>query len=280
MKNFLKTINQNINTFPKIKSNNFNNYSFIKTISKSIAAKDVKINNTSTSYHVAHDPTFNPEEKENYQKEYFNTHPSDVKLEKIKIWGKAPFDLGLFDENRDTELKRFAWNVNGFTNPISKVLYKSKIMQSQKVMRFFMKYFNHRFSMDINKAEEPPRLTTNSIFLYRDSTNTTLTRRGVERLVIFMVLTQAFNLPAAFLYIYIAWYLQLLQKNVHLSKVMVKRMDLLPESEQIHLMRIGLFGFPNSQLMSICDLVKIEKEDDLTCNLKFNQFNLRILKFF
>jgi hypothetical protein len=256
MKNFLKTINQNTKS----------NYSFIKTISKSITAKDVKLNNTSTSYHIAHDPTFHPEEKENYQKEFFNSHPSDIKLEKFKIWAKAPYNLGLFDTNRDTELRRFAWNTNGFMNPIAKILYRSKIFQNQKVMRFFMKFFNHRFAMDINKAEEPPKLTTNSIFLYKDSSNTTLTRRGMERLVVFMVLTQAWNLPAAFFYIFIAWYLHLLQKNVSMSKVMVKRLDLLPETEQIHLMKIGLFGFPKSELMSISDLIKVEKEDDLTCN--------------
>ena len=256
MKNFIKTINKNT------KSNN----SFIKTINKNITAKDVKINNTSTSYDFAHDPTFHPEEKENFRKEYINTHPSDIKLEKFKIWGKAPYELGLFDENRDPEIKRFAWNSNGFINPISKILYRSKILQSEKILRFFMKNFNHRFAMDINKAEEPPKLTTNSIFLYKDSTNTTLTRRGMERLVLFMVLVQAFNLPAALFYIYIAWYLNLLQKNVTLSRIMVKRMDLLPENEQIHLMKIGLFGFPRSELMNISDLIKVEKEEELSCN--------------
>ena len=135
-----------------------------------------------------------------------------------------------------------------------------------------MKNFNHRFAMDINKAEEPPKLTTNSIFLYKDSTNTTLTRRGIERLFIFMILTQAFNLPAAVMYLFVASYFHLLQKNVTLSQVMVKRMDLIPESEQIHLMKIGLFGFPRSVLMNITDLVKVEKEDDLSC--KLNIFNL------
>ena len=262
MKTFIKKFNQNCS---------FNN-SFAKITSKSITARDVKINNSSTSYHVAHDPTFNPKEEENFKKEFFPTHPSDKKLEKIKIWGKAPYDLGLFDETRDTELKRFAWNVNGYINPISKVLFRSKIFQNQKIMRFFIKNFNHRFAMDINKAEEPPKLTTNSIFLYKDSTNTTLTRRGIERLFIFMILTQAFNLPAAVMYLFVASYFHLLQKNVTLSQVMVKRMDLIPESEQIHLMKIGLFGFPRSELMNITDLVKVEKEDDLSC--KLNIFNL------
>ena len=132
-----------------------------------------------------------------------------------------------------------------------------------------MKTFDHRFAMEINKAEEPPKLTTNSIFLYKDSTNATLTRRGMERLIIFAVLTQAFNIPTAVMYLFVAFYFNLLQKNLTLSKVMVKRLDLLPESEQIHLMKIGLFGFPRSELMSIKDLVKVEKEDDLSCKFNF-----------
>lgn len=257
-------------TFIK-KFNNLNhsNLNFSKIISKSISAKDIKINNTSTSYHIAHDPTFNKQEQENFEKEFLPTHPNDKKLEKIKIWGKAPYNLGLFDTSRDTELNRFAWNVNGYFNTVSNVLMRSKIFQNKKIMRFFMKNFNHRYAMEINKAEEPPKLSTNSIFLYKDSTNTTLTRRGIERLFVFMVLTQAFNIPAAAMYLFVAYYFHLLQKNVTLSRTMVKRMDLLPESEQIHLMKIGMFGFPRSELMMINDLVKVEKEEDLSCKKFF-----------
>ena len=204
MKTFVKKLNQTCNY----------NHSFAKIISKSISAKDVKINSTSTSYHVALDPTFNPKEEEMFQKEYFPSHPNDKKLEKIKVWGKAPYNLGLFDETRDTELKRFAWNTNGYFNNISKVLYRSKFFQSPKVLRFFMKNFNHRFAMEINKAEEPPKLTTNSIFLYKDSTNATLSRRGMERLIIFAIITQAFNVPTAVMYLFVAFYFNLLQSYI------------------------------------------------------------------
>lgn len=255
-------------TFPRLLNKNSNfNTPLLRIFNRTITSKDIKINNTSTSYHIAHDTLFNPKEQENFANEYQPTHPSDKKLNSIKKWGKAPYDLGIFDETRDTELKRFAWNVNGYFNSLSSILFRSKYFQNEKVLRFLIKNFNHRSSMEINKAEEPPKLTTNSIFLYKDSTNTTLNRRGIERLFIFMLLTQALNVPSAIMYLFVAWYFNLLQKNIFLSRSMVKRMDLIPENEQIHLMKIGLFGFPRSELMNISDLIKVDKEEDLSCKL-------------
>jgi len=43
---------------------------------------------------------------------------------------------------------------------------------------------------------------------------------------------------------------------------MVFRMDLLPETEQIHFLKIGLYGLPKSVVVNISDLVKITKEQD------------------
>jgi hypothetical protein len=242
------------------------NKGLLNIISKNITAKDIKINNTSTYSHVAHDPTFNPKEQVNFDKEYKSTHPTDVFLEKIKIWGKSPFNLGIFDHNRDTELGRYAWNSNGgYINSISRVLFRSKKLQNRTILRFFMKRFDHRYTMEINKAEEPPKVNSNSVFLYKDPTNTTINRRGFERAFIFMVISQAWNLPSAIMYLFLAFYFNLLQKNVTLARCMVKRMDLLPETEQIHMMKIGMFGFPRSELVNIKDLIKIEKEQDLSC---------------
>ena len=42
----------------------------------------------------------------------------------------------------------------------------------------------------------------------------------------------------------------------------VFRMDLLPETEQLHIMKIGLFGFPRSVLANVKDIVKIDLEED------------------
>lgn len=258
-------------TFNRVKFLNLRkNKSFLTILSKNITSRDIKINNISTDTHIAHDPTFNPKEQANFDKEFKPTHPSDIFLEKIKIWGKAPSNLGLIDTNKDTELGRYAWNSNGgYVNSLSNILFRSKVFQNRTVMRFFMKRFDHRFTMEVNKAEEPPKISSNSVFIYRDPTNSTANRRGLERLFVFMLITQAWNLPSALMYLYLAFYFNLLQKNLTLSRCMVKRMDLLPESEQLHVMKIGLFGFPRSELVDIKDLVKIEKEDDLSCKINF-----------
>ena len=233
---------------------------------KNITAKDIKINNSSLNITIAHDPTFNPKEQANFDKEYKQTHPTDKFLERFKIWGRAPIDIGLLDTNKDTELGRYAWNcTGGYVNSLSRILYRSKVFQNKYVLRFFMKRFDHRFTMEVNKAEEPPKLTTNSVYIYKDPTNATVNRRSMERVFIFMLLTQAWNLPSAVMYLFLAFYFNLLQKNVTLSRAMVKRLDLLPESEQLHVMKIGLFGFPRSEIMNIKDLIKIEKEEDLSC---------------
>jgi len=42
-------------------------------------------------------------------------------------------------------------------------------------------------------------------------------------------------------------------------------MDLIPETEQLHIMKIGLFGFPRSIIVNVKDLIKITKEDDRRC---------------
>jgi len=258
----MKTINQAKLAFSK------KNNALLQTVFKKISAKDIKINNISIETHVAHDPTFNPKEQANFDKEYKATHPTDIKLEKFRLWGKAPLNLGLIDTNKDTELGRYAWNSNGgYINSIAKVLYRSKVFQSRAVMRFFMRRFDHRFTMEVNKAEEPPKISTNSVFIYKDPTNTTMTRRGMERVFVFMLISQAWNLPSAVMYLFLAFYFQLLQKNVSLTRCMVKRLDLIPETEQLHVMKIGLFGFPRSDLVNIKDLIKIDKEEDLSCNL-------------
>ena len=39
-------------------------------------------------------------------------------------------------------------------------------------------------------------------------------------------------------------------------------MDLLPETEQLHIIKIGIFGFPRSILANVKDIVKIEVDED------------------
>jgi hypothetical protein len=125
-----------------------------------------------------------------------------------------------------------------------------------------MNRFDHRHTIDINKAEEQPRITPNSVFLFRDNSNSIQNRRIAERLAVLLVISQAWNVPTALCYFGVAYALHVYQKTYASSLSMVKRMDLIPETEQIHVLKIGLFGFPRSVLVNIKDLVKINKEQD------------------
>ena len=125
-----------------------------------------------------------------------------------------------------------------------------------------MNRFDHRHTMELNKAEEQPKITPNSVFLFRDNSNTIQNRRIAERLAVLLVISQAWNVPTALCYFGIAYVLHIYQKTYASSLSMVKRMDLIPETEQIHILKIGLFGFPRSVLVNIKDLVKIDKEED------------------
>ena len=44
-------------------------------------------------------------------------------------------------------------------------------------------------------------------------------------------------------------------------------MDLLPETEQLHIIKIGTFGFPRSVLSNVKDLIKIEVDEDTEGNV-------------
>ena len=73
-------------------------------------------------------------------------------------------------------------------------------------MNFFLRYFEHRYAMDINKSEEQPRISTNSVFLYRDPSNYYIQRRSAERYLLFMLIVQAWNIPTAMMYMFVAYY--------------------------------------------------------------------------
>lgn len=46
------------------------------------------------------------------------------------------------------------------------------------------------------------------------------------------------------------------------SKAMVMRMDLIPETEQLHILKVGLLGLPYSRLVNIKNLEKIDYQKD------------------
>ena len=239
---------------------------FKKNLSlKYISSKDINMSNKESHYDVKYSKLKTPEDFENYKKEYLNTHWLSKYTDAIMLWVHAPFQIGLWDLNRDTEQGKYRWNCNGGSqNRIANILFRSKALQKKSIMSFFTYYFDSRYTMEYNKAEEQPKITTNSVFLFRDNSNTIQNRRIAERLALLLIISQAWNVPTALAYFGVAYVLHIYQKTYACSLSMVKRMDLIPETEQIHIIKIGLFGFPRSVLVNIKDLIKIEKEDDKT----------------
>lgn len=234
---------------------------YIKYTCKNINSKD-SIANNQTIHRV---PKFQPWQREEFKKEYQNTHWLAEYTDKIRLWFHAPFMLRIWNTDRDTELGRYSWNNNGYNNSLSNILYRSESLQSKKLMDLARKRCDHRFSLSINKAEEPPKMDLNSVFIYRDSTYTIVNRRSVEKFAFLMVVTMAWNPSSLLMYAFLGWYFQLLTKNYFASKCNVVRMDLLPSTEQLHFVKIGIMGYPRSILVNISDLVKIDKCEDPYC---------------
>lgn len=239
--------------------------SFVNLGKRSITSKDIFSNEPNITYSLKYDPVKQPEQ---FQKEYMPTHWLAKKTNKWAGWLNSPYRIRMFDTDRDTELGKFQWNSNGaFPNRIANVLFRSESLQTRGLMRYFMKRYDHRFTQELNKSEEQPRITPNSVFLYRDPSNYIINRRAAERLAVFLLLTQAWTIPAALMYMFLALYFNIFQKTVATSWSMVTRMDLLPETEQLHIIKIGVFGFPRSVLVNIKDLIKIEKEEIHVCKM-------------
>jgi hypothetical protein len=228
-----------------------------------ISTKDININNHEAKIDIKYSKIRNEKDLDNYKKEYLNTHWLAKYTDKLMSWIDAPLQIGLWELDRDTEQGKFRWNCNGGSvNRLANIFYRSESLQKRGLLRFFIKRFDHRHTMELNKAEEQPKITTNSVYLFRDNSNTIQNRRIAERLALLLIVSQAWNVPTALCYFGIAYALHIYQKTYASSLSMVKRMDLIPETEQIHVLKIGLFGFPRSILVNVKDLIKIDKEED------------------
>lgn len=237
---------------------------FINTPVRNISREDVIKRNPEIDLKLKYDINKNPEA---FKKEYLLTHWLSKYTSAAQLWYQAPFRLRIWSTDKDTELGRFSWNSNGaLNNTLAKIFSRNEKLQTKEMIEFFINNFDHRQTIDMCRAEEPPKVTPNSVFLYKDTTNSVVNRRGTERFALFMVLTMAWNFSTLFMYGFIAWYFQLLSKNLAVAQNLVVRMDLIPETEQLHIVKIGLWGFPRSIIVNIKDLVKIEKEEDTICN--------------
>jgi hypothetical protein len=234
--------------------------SFISKTCKKISSKEVLEHNPV----INQKPKFQPWQKEEFKKEFCNTHWLSHYTDKIRLWWHAPFNLGIWNTDKDTELGRYSWNTNAYNNSLSNILYRNEKLQTREIMNAARR-FDHRFSLSINKAEEPPRITPNSVFLYRDSSYTMINRRTVEKFALLMVVSMAWNPSSLVMYAFLGWYFQLITKNYFASLCNVIRMDLLPNTEQIHMIKVGVMGFPRSCVVNVNDLVKIDKDEDPYC---------------
>ena len=249
---------------------NFNQRPNIKKVKK-IIEKTVKniSSKDSLQYNatINKKPKFYPWEPEEFKKEYQNTHWLTDYTDKLRLWYHAPFMIRLWNSDKDTELGRYSWNSNGYNNSLSNILYRNESLQTKRLMDLARRRCDHRYSLSVNKAEEPPKIDLNSVFLYRDSTYTIVTRRSVEKFAFLMVVTMAWNPSSLIMYGFLGWYFQLITKNYFASKCNVVRMDLLPSTEQLHMIKIGMMGFPISTVVNISDIVKIDKCEDPYCKI-------------
>jgi hypothetical protein len=240
-----------------------NKISLIKFIKKNISKTDVIKLNPVVNSKLKYNPAKQPKE---FEKEYLDDHWLSAYLDKISIWYRAPFRLGIWSTDKDTEFGRFSWNSNGaLNNTLSKILERTKKLQTKTIMKFCINFFEHRNSININRAEEPPKISPNSIFIYRDVTNTHIKRKTYERLGLFMLVTMAWNIPTFIMYTYILGYFSILTKNFFSASCMAIRMDLIPETEQVHIVKLGFFGIPKSILVNIKNLNRINFEEDTLC---------------
>lgn len=234
---------------------------------KAISNTEIRQFNPSFNHEMKNDPVVDPKNLEKLEKEYSShQHWLNKYTQAPFNLFRAPYHMRIFDEDKDTEFGKYVWNSNGaFPNRLANILYNSPALQSRTIMRFFTKWFDYQHAQEATRAEEQPKITPNSVFLYRDPTNNIVNRRSVERFAVFMVATMAWNIPTVILYAFIGYYFNILQKNIATSMSMTYRMDLIPETEQLHIVKIGTFGIPYSTLVNIKDLVKISREEDKSC---------------
>lgn len=257
-------LNRQIQSVRRLNKSHFNTVSL-----RFISSKDVISGNQVFNTKFKYDEEKQPEK---FQKEYLNNnHWFANYTDGLLLWIRAPFNLRIWSGEKDTELGRFTWNTNAYKNSLSNILFRNEKLQTRWLMNFMVKNFDHRFTLSINTAEEPPKITSNSVFLYKDSTYAIVNRRSVERFALLMVLTMAWNPSTLVLYGFLGLYFQILNRNYYSSLATVFRMDLLPSTEQIHIIKIGPMGFPRSVLVNIKDLVKIDKNEENLCkNAKEN----------
>ena len=122
-------------------------------------------------------------------------------------WTITPFYMGWWNQHRDIQAGNARYNCGGaYPNTLAKLFYRSKALQSNFMLNFAMKRLDSRKVIEFNRAENIPKITSNSVFVYKDSSNWTINRRAVERLFVVFVGLGGLNFTGILLYTFIALY--------------------------------------------------------------------------
>lgn len=156
-------------------------------------------------------PKYNPVlEEEQFKKEFTKTHKNAKYTSWLSRWAYEGFRIGWFNKDRDTETGTARSNsAAAFPNRLSEVLFRSPVLQNRFIMNLAFRFLDKRNVIEYQVNEPQPRITTNSVFLYKDNSRYFINRRGLERLFILFVLFKGLNFYGVLLYSSIALYFQL-----------------------------------------------------------------------
>ena len=157
-----------------------------------------------------HNPYLEPEK---FKKLYGENHPHSKYVEPFSKMIYSGFYIGWFNMDRDTDLETARWDCNGaYPNKIANVLYRSKSLKSKFLTNFFCKRVDSSNSIEYNIAEPQPQITSNSVFIFKDTENANyfINRRSLERLFAVFLIAQGVNLTGAIMYIYLGIYFGLI----------------------------------------------------------------------
>lgn len=150
-------------------------------------------------------------QKEKYNKEFQNQHKYGPIQRWLSKWFYYPFEMGWFNCNKDNDMGNAAYNAGGaYPNKLSNIFYRSKILQSNFFINLSMRFLDRRNSIQLFRTEPQPKITTNSVFVYKNPSTYLINRRGLERLFLFFVLAKGLNFSGVILYVSIGFYLCLI----------------------------------------------------------------------
>lgn len=127
----------------------------------------------------------------------------------IKDWINAPIYFGWWNVDRDVAQGSARYICGGaYPNKIADVLFRSKVLQLPLFKNLAMKFLNRRAAIEYSRYEEQPKITTNSVFLYKNNSNYFINRRSFERFFICFYLIQGVNFSGFFFYMGFLFFLR------------------------------------------------------------------------